>query len=416
MRQLGRDERLAIYDDLQRGKSISHIHRETGHDRQTVRDIRDAGDPRQQTSPPPSPVRTSLLDPYHQYIRERVQAGCVNTAVLFDEIRQMGYVGGRSTVKNFVQPLRPTLLPEPVQRFETAPGRQAQCDWASFGRLAYPDGTVRPLWIFILTLGYSRCLYIEFVHDTRQDTLFTCLEHAFEAFGSVPTEILSDNMTPMVIAHPVDGPVQWHPRFAAFAAFHGFTPKAARPYRGQTKGKVERPIRYVRDNFWPRVHRIDGVADLNRQVATWVLTVADVRIHGTTHQRPMDRRAADIAAGTVWPSSRRFWYGEEIVRRVYNDGYVRWDGHSWAVGYDWIGQDIILQRQPTGGVVIRVGDRVLHHYPAPTHSHDLIGTPGPIPVLPRTRTGPAVSSRGAHHVSAPEVEQRSLATYEEVSQ
>ena len=119
MRQLGRDERLAIYDDLQRGKSISHIHQETGHDQQTIRDIRDAGDPRQRTSP--APARTSLLDPYHQYIRERVQAGCVNAAVLFDEIRQMGYAGGRSTVKNFVHPLRPTLLPEPVQRFETAP-------------------------------------------------------------------------------------------------------------------------------------------------------------------------------------------------------------------------------------------------------------------------------------------------------
>ena len=414
MRQLGRDERLAIYDALQRGQSVSQIHRETGYDRQTIRDVRDGGDPRERTSPPPSPGRPSLLDPYHEYIRERVRTGCLNTAVLFDEIRAMGYVGGRSTVKNFVQPLRPTLPPEPVQRFETPPGRQAQCDWAKFGSLQYPDGTVRPLWIFIYTLSYSRCLYIEFVHDTRQDTLFACLEHVFATFGSVPSTILSDNMTPMVIAHPVDGPIQWHPRFAAFAAFHGFTPKAARPYRGQTKGKVERPVRYVRDNFWPRVRRIEGIEDLNRQVATWIQTVADVRIHGTTHERPVDRRAADVAACAAWPASHRFWYGEEIVRRVYNDGYVCWDGHRWAVGYDWMGQEVIVQRRPTGGIVIRQGDRVLREYPAPTQAHAVVGTPGPLPPPPRTRSGPAPRSRGLHQAVAPDVEQRALAAYEEV--
>lgn len=415
MRQLGRDEQLAIYDALQCGQSVSQIHRETGHDRQTIRDIRTAGDPRQRTSPPPSSSRPSLLDSYHQYIRDRVQAGCINTSVLFDEIRSMGYTGGRSTLKNFVQPLRSRVLPEPVRRYETPPGRQAQCDWASFGRLAYPDGSVQPLWIFIFTLSYSRCLYIEFVHNTRQDTLLTCLEHAFDAFSSVPSEILSDNMAPMVVAHPLDGPVQWHPRFAAFAEFHGFTPKAARPYRGQTKGKVERPIRYIRDNFWPRVERIEGLDDLNRQVAAWVRTVADVRVHGTTHERPVDRRATDIAACTPWAASHRFWFGEEMVRRVYNDGFVHWEGNRWAVGFPWIGQDVIVQRRPSGGIVIRVGDRILHEYPAPAHPHAVIGTPGPMP-FPSTRTpgGPPTRSHGIHHVVTPDVEHRDLAAYDEV--
>jgi transposase len=128
VQQLGRDEQLAIYDDLQQGKSVSQIHRETGHDRQTIRKVRDDGDPqqRQDVSTPPSQPR--LLDPYHEYIRERVRAGCSNTAVLLDEIRQQGYTGGRSTLKAFVQPLRPTVQPEPVQRYETPPGRQAVTD------------------------------------------------------------------------------------------------------------------------------------------------------------------------------------------------------------------------------------------------------------------------------------------------
>jgi len=284
-----------------------------------------------------------------------VLAGCVNPAVLFDEIRQMGYPGGRSTLTNFVPPLRPTVRPDPGQRYETPLGRQAQCDWAQCGSLEYPDGTVRPRGIFIVTLSYSRGLYIEFVPNTRQDTLFTCREHAFEVFGGGPTEILSDNMTPMVLAPPLDGPVQGHPRFAAFAEFPGVTPKAARPYRGQPKGKGERPVRYVRDNFGPRVPRIASLADRNHQGATGVRTVAAVRIHGTTHERPIDRRAADVAACTAWTGSRRFWDGEEMGRRVHHAGYVRWDGHSGAVGYDWRGQEVIVQRHPAGGIVIRGG-------------------------------------------------------------
>jgi hypothetical protein len=148
-------------------------------------------------------------------------------------------------------------------------------------------------------------------------------------------------------------------------------------------------------------------------VATWINTVADVRIHGTTHERPIDRRAADVAACTQWPASRRFWYGEEIVRRVYRDGYIRWDGHCWAVGYDWMGQEVVLQRRVQGGIVIRVGNRVLREYPAPTHGHAIMGNPGPVPAA-RTRSGPAPSSRGVHHVVEPDVEHRALATYEEV--
>lgn len=407
---------MAIHDDLQRGKSITQIHRETGVDRATIRKVKTGGYPEPGATTPPARRRPSLLDPYHEYIRERVRQGCFNTAVLYDELRAQGYGGSRTILKDFVRPLRPTAGdPEPVPRYETPPGQQAQCDWAKFGQLAYPDGTVRALWVFVYTLSYSRALFVEFVHDTRQDTLFLCLEHAFAAFGGVPARLLSDNMTPMVLAHPPGGPVQWHPRYAAFAAFHGFDPKAAPPYRGQTKGKVERPIRYLRDNFWPRVRRIEGLADLNRQVARWVGAVADLRIHGTTHERPADRRAADVAACTPYPAERRFWYGEAMERPVYPDGYIRWDGHCWAVGFAWIGQTVILQRRPSGGVVIRYGDQILREYPTPQYAHAVMGDPGPLPPS-RTRTGPAAHSRGVHQVVAPEVEQRALTVYETVTQ
>lgn len=157
MRCIGRSEQMALYDELKRGKSISQIHRETGYDRQTIRQVKRTGDAGLRADPSEIPVgRPHLLDPYKEYIRERVQEGCLNTAVLFDEIREQGYPGGRSILKDFVHPLRPLRIPEPVRRYETPPGRQAQCDWATLGTLRYPDGTERPLWVFILTLSYSR--------------------------------------------------------------------------------------------------------------------------------------------------------------------------------------------------------------------------------------------------------------------
>jgi len=415
MRQMGRIEIMEVYEALQRGKTITQIHKETGYARDTIRKVKALGEEAGQIKPTIRSPQPSLLDPYKEYIRDRVQNGCSNTSVLFDEVHEQGYAGGRSILKDFVQPLRVPVPVDPVRRYETPAGRQAQCDWAKFGTLTYPDGTERPLWIFVLTLSYSRCLYIEFVHDGRQDTLFGCLERAFASFGSVPHELLSDNMKPMVIAHPPQGAVEWHPRFLDFMRFHGIEPHVAEPYRPQTKGKVERPIRYIRGNFWPRVRQIVDLADLNRQVAHWVATVADVRLHATLHMRPIDRRAEDVAAGTPW-QDRPFWYGEEMVRSVYADGYVRWEGHTWAVGYAWIGQEVLVQRRPGGGIVIRHGDQVLQEYPAPATDHALVGDPGPMPAK-SSRPRPAASSRGTHQaVAATEVQTRSLAAYEAVVQ
>ncbi len=117
-------------------------------------------------------------------------------------------------------------------------------------------------------------------------------------------------------------------------------------------------------------------------MAHWVATVADGRIHETTHERPADRRAAAVAACTPWSATRPFWYGEEIVRPVYADGCLRWHGHTWAVGYDYIGPDVIVQRRLGGGMAIRWED------PEPTTPHALIGDPGPICVWSRDTHAP----------------------------
>ena len=179
----------------QRKMSIAAIQAATGHDRKTIQKVVTPGtdgNDRARRS------RGSTLDSYHESIRKRWDEGCQNAPVLWEELCDQGFTGSLSLVKQRVAPLRPQRGVEPTQRYETAPGEQAQCDWADFGALVYPDGR-RPLYIFIDTMSYSRRMSSEFVHDERQETLFACLEHAFAYFGCVPATVLSDNMKPMVV-------------------------------------------------------------------------------------------------------------------------------------------------------------------------------------------------------------------------
>ena len=401
---------MEIRDRYQQGASLSAISRETGHDRATIRDIVHAAAPRP-ADPPARTNRPRLLAPYDEYIRQRAQEGCWNATVLFDEIRAQGYTGGRTLVKDFLQPLRPRAPLVPVARYETPPGRQAQCDWAKFGETETPDGTVEALWLFAYTLSYSRCLSREFVRDTRQDTLLACLEHAFAHFGGVPAQILSDNMTPMVVHHPRGGPVTWHPRFLDFARFHGFDPKAAEAYRAQTKGKIERPIRYIRGNFWPRLRTVEDLPDLNRRAAHWVATVADARVHQTTGVPPASRRAADVAALTAWTADHQFAWGELRPRRVQLDGYVRADGHAWRVPPEVVGQAVFVQRTRAGGLRVLRGDTVLVEHRRPVFPHEeMTGDLPPVQPGPSPQ-GPDPSRSGRLRLTGSQVERRSLETY-----
>ena len=260
------------------------------------------------------------------------------------------------------------------------------------------------------TLSYSRCLYGEFVRDTTQDTLLTCLEHAFAPCGGVPEEILSDTMRPMGLAHPRGGPVTGHPRFLDFARFQGFVPKAAEAYRAQTKGQGERPIRYLRGNFWPRVRTVGDDADLNRQGAHGVATVADARIHATLQVSPASRRAADTAARTPWRPEHAYAYSEQRPRRVGADGLVQADGHAWRVPPAYVGQTVTVQRTRDGGCVIRVGTTELVRHGPPTGAHAVVTGNVPAPTPGPTATVQA-TGRGRLVLAPPDVVARSLDQY-----
>ena len=286
----GRETRMLLRHYLERGTSKSALARQLGVHRDTIhrwiragdldRDLDDA--PVRYGPRAPGPTK---LDPFKPIIETRLAAYPELSAVrLLDEIRAAGYAGGYTQLKAFVRRVRPTPAPDPVIRFETPAGRQAQVD---FARFRFPWGIRYAL---LVVLGYSRLLWCRFYPRQDMATLIDGLEDAFVYFGGVPHELLFDQMKAVITRdlRLEGGALIRNAEFLRFAHHWGFTPRACRPYRAQTKGKVERPVRYVRGNFvYGRTFLHD--ADLDHQRHHWLERVANVRMHATTRQRPRDR-------------------------------------------------------------------------------------------------------------------------------
>jgi transposase len=233
--------------------------------------------------------RPVKLEPFKEIIQSRLQDYPELSSVrLLDEIRAAGYTGGYSQLTLYVQQVRPRAEPEPVIRFETEPGHQAQID---FAEVKLPWGR---RFVLLVVLGYSRLMWLRFYPKQDMRTLIDGLEEAFRFFGGVPRELLFDQMASVITRDLRDQGERLveNAEFLRFAAHWGFRIRACRPYRAKTKGKVERPIRYLRENFLYGREFL-GDSDLADQAEGWLHGTANVRIHGTTRERPLERFARD---------------------------------------------------------------------------------------------------------------------------
>jgi transposase len=217
-------------------------------------------------------------------------------------------------VKQLAASLKPKIV-EPVIRFETMPGEQMQVDWAVIRR-----GGDR-LSVFVATLGWSRAAYVEFATDERVERLIEAHENAFLAFGGTPREVLYDNMRTVVLErHGYGrGRHRFHAGFLDFARHCGFRPRLCAPHRAQTKGKVERFIRYLRQSFYvPLASRLaqEGLMvdceTANLAVRRWLREVANARVHATTGEIPAQRLAIERLQLQSIPIS----YGGRSVRSI----------------------------------------------------------------------------------------------------
>ena len=286
---------------------------------------------------------TTLLATHAATLRARAPQVRYSAQILFQELRQQGYTGSYQTVKRFVRPLRRAqqLADGTLTRYETPPGQQSQIDWGT--ATVRVGQQPRVLHVFVLTLGFSRRGFYQACPNETLSQFLDAHERAFEYFGGHTREHLYDR--PRTVCQGSDqGRILWNPTFRAFADYWGFEPRLCRPYRAQTKGKVESGVRYFKGNFLPGREFVDD-RHLHEQLAEWMATVADVRIHGTTHERPIDRFAREQATLLPTRGQPSFRLEAPLARVVADDWLVSIDTNRYSVPFTLVGQPVEVRRQ-----------------------------------------------------------------------
>ena len=257
------------------------------------------------------PVVGSKLDYYKPYVHSRIaQAAPIHLSgvVLFREIKEQGYSGSLSLLRQYLYQYRGKVEPQSIVRFETAAGVQMQVDWGQM------RGGKSPLHAFVAVLGYSRALFVAITDNMRYDTLEQCHRQAFEYFQGIPQQVWYDNMKTVVIERDAygEGKHKLNQSFYQFSKEMGFLPKLCRPYRPQTKGKVERMVRYVRDNFYrPLASKLTAsqltldVETANIEILNWLNNIANERIHDTIKVKPADKLKEEQAYLQNLPPAQR---------------------------------------------------------------------------------------------------------------
>ena len=320
---------VMILELHQQGLSVSAIAARTGVDRKTVRKYIARG-----LEPPvygPRVPRARLLEPYEQFVRARLAAFPeLSIPRLLREIRPQGYSGGLTVLGDFVRAVRPQPAPAFELRFETAAGEQAQVDFAHF-KVVFEDepDQVRIVWLFSLVLGHSRYLWARFVVHQDVQTVLRCHMAAFEHLQGVPRQILYDRMKTAVLGELEGESIVYNPSLLALAAHYGFSPRACKPYRAKTKGKVERPFRYIRQDVFLG-GRFGNLEDLNAQLAHWLATVANARVHGTTRQVVAEHFAQEQPSLRALPADV-FNATLKLERRISHEGMVSVGGNLYSV-------------------------------------------------------------------------------------
>lgn len=397
-----------LYELRGEGMSIREIGRTLGISRNTVRRyLRAPGIPERQK---PS-KRPSKLDPFAEYLDQRLGQGIGNCRVLLRELRAQGYTGGLTILKEYVKPFRRPHQAKATVRYETEPGEQAQVDWGLF-RYTMPDGSERRVWAFVMVLSWSRAIYVEFVERADVTTFLRCHVHAFREFGGVPQRCLYDNAKVVVQERDEQGKPVWNERFLDFSLRVGFDIRLCHPYRPQTKGRVESGVKYLRGNFWPTA-RFTDLDDLNRQACTWMEGVANQRVHGTTGELPGRRLLAERPRLRALPPAERLQPFLREARMVQRDGFIQWAGAWYGVSAKYVGREI--QVQPKDGTVELWADgAIIAVHPRALKPRQRFTLPGQWTGLPARDAKPEREPL-ASCVPEVDVEQRSLFVYEEAA-
>jgi transposase len=330
-----KEECMDIWSLKRQGFSDSAIARRVGLDRRTVKKYLE-----NKKFPSYSAVsRGSDLEPYHKLIFDWLSQENYQATRIYDLVLLQGYEGSYETVKRFVHKAKDKHGRLAYVRFETIPGLQAQVDFGDF-KVIDSEGNEITIYVFVMVLGFSRYMYVEFIEKCTMTAFLDCHRNSFGYFGGVVGEILYDNIKNVVIRHYVGG-VDFNNRFLDFAAHYGFKPVACPPYSPWVKGKVERPMHYIRERFW-RGYQYSTIEQGNRDMREWLDTTASTRIHGTTKQKVLDRFATEKPSLGELPN-RPYDTSEKVFRKVYKDCQLSFDGNRYLVPHHYVGKKVLLK-------------------------------------------------------------------------
>lgn len=402
-----REEEFMDAKSLHRqGVSYSEIGRRLGRDWRTVKRYVEADEQPRYRRPPAA----SMLDPFKPLIdRWLAQTPPPQVKRIHqDLVRDYGFEGSYQTVRRYVEKVRPRPPAEPEERFETAPGFQAQVDWSHEAPLRAPDGIELPLYGFHMVLGHSRDAFVRFCGSQDLVTFWACHRAAFAHFGGVPAQILYDRTKTVVRRHV--GVIRgletelYHPEALASATHYGFRLRLCRPYRAKTKGKVEADVSWVRGRL-AAGHRWTSYEAANAAWAAWNEEVARPRVHGT-HGEVVAERARRDRAALLRAPQRPYLVVERTSRRVARDGFISFEGRRY----------LVPKAAPGERIEVTVGERELQMRRAGQAgllAYHLRGAPRR--ALPDPAEGSVPLAELMAALPATPVQTRPLALYEELS-
>lgn len=389
---LSQEDFVVIQALVRRGVYLKDIAAEMGVSAKTVsRAVKRGSAPKRERA-----RRGSKLAPYEATVNRLLGEGVWNAVVVHRAIQAEGYAGGLTMVREFIRPKRSLRASRATVRFETKPAEQLQSDWGTvWTKVGGEDVKVH---FIVNTLGYSRRFHFWCTDGEDAEHTFEGLVRTFEHLGGVPGEVLVDNQKAAVLAHkPSDGAV-FQTRFVDLASYYGFVPKACRPRRAQTKGKVERMVGYIKDHFFVRFRTFETLAHLNQLAEWWLRVEADQRVHGTHGEVVAERFAAEASALGPLPAVR-FDTSYLETRVVSWDAYVDVRGGRYSVPGAWAGQTVQVRIAMDDALTVVKGDETVRHH--------LTASRGAWVTVPEHHSALWEETLGVEH--------RSLAVYDEVS-
>ena len=297
-----------------------------------------------QTFVPRQPARRAgKLDQYKETIRRLLAQHPFSARQILRQLREIGYQGGYSILTDYLRLVRP----KPQRAFLTlhyAPGECAQIDWGYAGLIGVGQA-MRRLNFLVVTLCFSRLMYLEFSLSQALEHFLHGLQNAFAYFGGVPAQVLGDNLKTAVLRHLPGQPPVFHPRYLDFAAHHGFSPKACGAYQPQAKGRVESNVGYVKKSLLNGLSLAGGLAAVNSAGRLWLEQVANLRLHAATHQVP--RQQFEIEQKALRPlNARPYDLGILAPARADSQFRVRFESNRYSVPATFASTRLTLKRTP----------------------------------------------------------------------